>query len=123
LIDWPSYNRSLVQRGEILFSYDFLDIWDSEIELMNKNKKGKPFVFPNSFILVIGYIRYSFHLPYRQTEGIINATGKSLPADPPSYGHICKRINKLNIDINDHDRKDDDDDDKYIIIAVDSTGI
>jgi hypothetical protein len=123
LIDWPSYNRSLVQRGEILFSYDFLDIWDSEIELMNKNKKGKPFVFPNSFILVIGYIRYSFHLPYRQTEGIINAIGKSLPADPPSYGHICKRINKLNIDINDHDRKDDDDDDKYIIIAVDSTGI
>jgi hypothetical protein len=123
LIDWPSYNRSLVQRGEILFSYDFLDIWDSEIELMNKNKKGKPFVFPNSFILVIGYIRYSFHLPYRQTEGIINAIGKSLPADPPSYGHICKRINKLNININDHDRKDDDDDDKYIIIAVDSTGI
>jgi hypothetical protein len=44
-----------------------------------------------------------------------------------SYGHICKRINKLNVDINDHDRKnvddDDDDDDKYIIIAVDSTGI
>jgi transposase len=89
---------------------------------MNKNKKGKPFVFPNSFILVIGYIRYSFHLPYRQTEGIINATGKNLPADPPSYGHICKRINKLNVDINDHDRKDDDDD-EYIIIAADSTGI
>ncbi len=29
----------------------------------------------------------------------------------------------MNIDINDHDRKDDDDDDKYIIIAADSTGI
>ncbi len=41
---------------------------------MNKNKKGKPFVFPNSFILVIGYIRTSFRLPYRQTEGVINAT-------------------------------------------------
>jgi hypothetical protein len=122
LIDWPSYNRSLVRRGEILFSYDFLDIWDSDLELMNKNKKGKPFVFPNSFILVIGYIRYSFHLPYRQIEGIINATGKSLPTNPPSYGHICKRINKLNININDHDRKDDDDD-EYIIIAADSTGI
>ncbi len=125
MIDWSSYNRSLVQRGEILFSYDFLDIWDSDLELMNKNKKGKPLIFPNSFILVMGYIRYSFHLPYRQTEGLINATGKSLPANnPPSYGHICKRINKLNIDINDHDRKnDDDDDDKYIITTADSTGI
>jgi hypothetical protein len=88
---------------------------------MNKNKRGKPFIFPNSFILVIGYIRYSFHLPYRQTEGIIKATGKNLPEKSPSYGHICKRINKLNVDINDHDSKDDDD--EYIIIAADSTGI
>ena len=109
MIDWPSYNRSLVRRGEILFSYDFLDSWGSEIEKMNKNKKGKPFTFPNSFILVIGYIRYSFHLPYRQTEGVIKATGKRLPSNPPSYGHICKRINRLNIDIK-RDRTDDDDD-------------
>lgn len=119
MIDWPSYNRSLVQRGEILFSYDFLDGWGSEIEKMNINKKGKPFVFPDSFILAIGYIRYLFHLPYRQTQGIIKATGKRLPANPPSYGHICKRINKLNIDIK-RDKMDDDDD---LIISIDSTGI
>lgn len=92
---------------------------------MNKNKRGKPFIFPDSFILVVGYIRYSFHLPYRQTEGIIKATGKTLPERSPSYGHICKRINKLNVNINNgHVKKDDDDDDdRYIIIAADSTGI
>ncbi len=123
MVDWPSYNRSLVRRGEILFSYDFLDSWSSEIDKMNKNKKGKPFVFPDPFILAIGYIRCSFHLPYRQTEGIIKATGKSLPTNPPSYGHMCKRINKLNIDINDYDKKKDNDDNDYIIIAADSTGI
>jgi hypothetical protein len=119
VIDWHSYNRSLIRRGEILFSYDFLDIWDYEPERMNKNKKGKPFEFPDSFILAIGYIRYSFHLPYRQTEGIIKATGKRLPDNPPSYGHICKRINKLNINI----KRDNTDDDDHLVIAVDSTGI
>ena len=117
-MDWPSYNRSLVRRGEILFSYDVLDTWDYELQRMNKNKMGKPFTFPNSFILAIGYVRYSFHLPYRQTEGIIKATGKSLPSKP-SYGHICKRINKLNIDIKKRDKRDDD----YIIVSIDSTGI
>jgi len=124
VIDWPSYNRSLVRRGEILlFSYDFLDTWGYELEKMNRNKKGKPFVFPNCFILVIGYIRISFHLPYRQTEGIINATGKRLlPAANPSYGHICKRINNLNIDIS-RGKTDDDDDDDDLILAIDSTGI
>ncbi len=117
-MDWPSYNRSLVRRGEILFSYDVLDTWDYELQRMNKNKMGKPFIFPNSFILAIGYVRYSFHLPYRQTEGIIKATGKSLPSKP-SYGHICKRINKLNFDIKKRDKTDDD----YIIVSIDSTGI
>jgi hypothetical protein len=93
---------------------------------MNENKKGKPFAFPGSFILAIGYIRVYFHLPYRQTEGIIKATGKSLP-NHPSYGHICKRINRMNVDItgsirtNDGDGDGDGDDD--IIIAIDSTGI
>lgn len=91
---------------------------------MNENKKGKKYKFPDSFILAIGYMRISFHLPYRQTDGIIKATGKTLP-NHPSYGHICKRINRLNVNINNSIKRDDDDDndDDYIVIGVDSTGI
>ncbi len=81
------------------FSYDFLDVWDPELERMNENKDDKPFTFPDSFILVISHIRSYFHLPYRQTEGVIKATGKNLLPSHPSYGRICKRINKLNINI------------------------
>lgn len=119
MTDWPSYNRSVVRRGEILFSYGFLDTWDSELARMNENKKGKPFTFPGSFILAVGHIRVYFHLPYRQTGGTIKATGKSLPSHP-SYGHMCKRINRVNVDVTGSVRTDDDDD---IIIAIDSTGI
>ena len=119
MIHWPSYNQSLVRRGEILFAYDFLDIWDDNLDRMNENKKGKKYSFPDSFILIIGYMRIYFHLPYRQTEGIIKATGKNLP-DHPSYSQICRRVNKLDISSK---RSDDDDDDKDIIIAIDSTGI
>lgn len=119
MIHWPSYNQSLVRRGEILFAYDFLDMWDDNLDKMNENKKGKKYKFPDSFIHIIGYIRIYFHLPYRQTEGIIKATGKNLP-DHPSYSQICRRVNKLDITSN---RLDDDDDDDDIIIAIDSTGI
>jgi hypothetical protein len=126
--DWPSYNRSLIRRGEILFSYDFLDIWDDDLARMNDNKKGKKYKFPDSFILIIGYIRVYFHLPYRQTEGIVKATvSKGLPTDKqPSYSQICRRTNKLDITSNrlDDDYDDYDDyDDEGIIIAIDSTGI
>lgn len=58
-------------------------------------------------------------LPYRQTEGIIKATGKRLPRNPPGYGHIYKRINKLNIDIKKREKIVNDD----FIVSIDSTGI
>jgi hypothetical protein len=118
VVHWPSYNQSLVRRGEILFSYDFLDSWDPELERMNKNKEGKPYLYPDFFILAIGYIRTYLHLPYRQTEGIIKATGKSLP-NHPCYEQICKRINKLNI----NDSNKEIVESKDIVIAIDSTGI
>jgi transposase len=117
--DWPSYNRSLVRRGEILFSHGFLDEWDTVLAKMNENKKGRKFVYPESFILAVGYIRICFHLPYRQTEGIIKATGKSLPGHP-SYGHMCKRINSLKADFNSGIKIGDDGD---LVVAIDSTGV
>ena len=130
MIDWPSYNRSLVRRGEVLFSYDYLDTWDSELEVMNQNKMGKAFLFPNSFILAIGYILFAFKLPYRHTQGIIDATGKNSHSKSPlSYGHICKRINKLNVEIRGGmgggiggDKTADDNDDDYIMMSIDSSG-
>ena len=68
VIHWPSYNQPLVRHGEILFSYDFLDVWDNHLARMNENKNGKKYQFPDSFILVIGYMRIYFHVPYRQRE-------------------------------------------------------
>jgi len=87
---------------------------------MNEDKKGRKFVYPDSFIPAVGYVRIYFHLPYRQTEGIIKATGRSLPSHP-SYGHMCKRVNSLKADFNSSIKTDDDDDD--LMIAIDSTGI
>jgi hypothetical protein len=109
VVYWPSYNRSLVSKGEILFAYGFHDIWDDDLARMNENNKGKKYQFPDLFILVIGYIRVYFRLPCRQTEGIIKATGKSLP-DHPSYSQICRGVNKL-----DMSTKWSDDDDGIVI--------
>jgi DDE family transposase len=65
-------------------------------------------------------MRLYVQLPYRQTEGIMKATGKNLP-NHLSYSQICRKVNKLDIPSNRLDDDDDDDDD--IIIAINSTGI
>ncbi|HXS60876.1 MAG TPA: hypothetical protein VN703_08715 [Candidatus Sulfopaludibacter sp.] len=52
--------------------------WDIEIKDMNKDKVGEPFHYPDTFLLLLGYAKTYFHLPYRQTEGIAlgHAKGK-----------------------------------------------
>ena len=59
---------NLVKCGKILLDFDVIDNWDSELAEMNKDKEGRKFVYPDSFIKLLGYMRAYFHLPYRQTE-------------------------------------------------------
>ena len=35
MVDWPSYNESLVRRGQVLLDFDVLDGWDHELSQMN----------------------------------------------------------------------------------------
>jgi len=116
MIDWPSYNQSLVRRGQILLDYDVLDSWDHELSIMNYDKVGKPYVYPNSFILLLGYMRASFHIPYIQTQGMVIAHASTKVSGIPDYTTICRRINKLDIKINEGVLGNGD-----IVIALDST--
>ena len=70
-MNWRNYNQSLVKRGEVLLDFDVIDNWHVELEKMNEGKKGRKFIYPDSFIKLLGYMRVYFYLPYRQTEGIV----------------------------------------------------
>ncbi|HEX2407219.1 MAG TPA: IS5 family transposase [Nitrososphaeraceae archaeon] len=120
-MNWKNYNESLVKRGEVLLSFDVIDNWDTELEKMNEDKEGKKFVYPDSFIKLLGYMRAYFHLPYRQTEGVVRAHATNTVPSIPDYSRICRRINRLNITISDDDKSSLHDD--YFVIAIDSTGI
>ena len=122
-MNWPSYNQSLVRRGEILLGFDVIDNWDSELEEKNKAKVGEPFHYPNTFLLILGYAKAYFHLPYRQTEGITQAHSKGKVSSIPDYTTISRRVNRLDIKIKDVDNKNKQFKDEYIVIAIDSTGI
>jgi len=116
MIDWPSYNESLVRRGQVLLDFDVLDGWDHELSQMNLGKVGEPYDYPDSFIQLLGYMRVYFHLPYRQTEGLVRAHAGTRVPYIPHYSTISRRINRLEIKINEKLGND-------IVIALDSTGI
>src|SRR6476620_9754462 len=122
-MNWSVYNQSLVRRGEILIGFDIIDNWDTELKEMNKDKVGEPFHYPNTFLLLLGYAKAYFHLPYRQTEGITRGHAKWKVPSIPDYTTINRRINRLDIKIKNTDSKNKEFEDEYIVITIDSTGI
>ncbi len=90
---------------------------------MNQGKIGEPFHYPNTFLLLLGYAKAYFHLPFRQTkEGIVQGHARGKVPSFPDFTTICKkRINKLNISIDADKHKVSKD--EYIVIAIYSTGI
>ena len=82
---------------------------------MNLGKVGEPYCYPDLFIQLLGYIRAYFHLPYRQSQGVVIAHANKIP-NTSNYSTISRRINRLEIKINEKLGND-------IVIALDSTGI
>jgi hypothetical protein len=53
---------------------------------MNHGKVGEPYDYPDSFIIqLLGYMRAYFHLPYRQTEGVVISHASTKVPDIPQY--------------------------------------
>lgn len=119
MVNWSSYNKSLVRRGQVILDFDVLDSWYSELERMNDGKRGAQYHYPDSFIQLLGYMRVYFHLPYRQAEGVVMAHASNKVPSIPNYSTISRRVNSQDIRISDEQNEVGND----IVIALDSTGI
>ena len=81
--DWKKYNEKLVRRGEIYLSLDFLGSWNEELSRMNKDKVGRPYLYPQTFMYFLAFIHIAF-LPYRQIEGFLKGLSKLVPKIKPA---------------------------------------
>ncbi|MFY9873605.1 MAG: transposase, partial [Candidatus Nitrosopolaris sp.] len=109
----------VVRRCQVLLDFEVLDRWDHELSQRNLGKVGEPYYYPDSFIEILGFLKTYFHLsyreiPYRQIQGVVKPHANIL--NTPHYSTISRRINKLDIKIN--EKLGDD-----IVIALDRTGI
>ena len=118
--NWQEYNESLVKRGEMYLTFDFLESWEKDIEKLNQDKLGRRYAYPWSFIELLMLIHVIFHLPYRQLEGFLRKLSELIPEiRPTDYTNIWRRGTKLNINLPDTISASDE----PAVIAVDSTGI
>lgn len=95
--NWKIVNEKLVQRGEIDFYLDFLTTWVEELRILNQNKVGRPFIYPNSLIFVAKMLRFQFSIDYRALEGLFRTLGKLLQFQVPDFSTLWTRLESIDL--------------------------
>ncbi|NGX56748.1 MAG: hypothetical protein K1060chlam5_00994 [Candidatus Anoxychlamydiales bacterium] len=98
--NWKQYNKSLINRGSITFWFSEKSIktWKAK---KNKNHFGRPLVYSDLAIETSSMIRFIYHLPLRSTQGFLLSLASilKLKIPIPSYTQICRRAQKLQLNI------------------------
>ncbi|MEM4126684.1 MAG: hypothetical protein QW508_03880 [Conexivisphaerales archaeon] len=65
-MSWHDYNEALVERGSMILDFSFLDSWKEELREMNgSNKVGRRFVYPDSYIEFLSYLKVGLDIQDR----------------------------------------------------------
>jgi Transposase DDE domain len=85
LTNWPAYEASLRQRGDLTvwFSEEAIAAWRAE---PRTNRGGQPWYSPLAILTALT-LRAVFHLALRQTEGLIGSIIRLLGLDLPVPDH------------------------------------
>lgn len=119
IVNWPEYNKSLINRGSLTFwiSEEVLSFWESHPR--SKRKAGRPEKYSDAAIKSACMMRFFFHLSLRATEGFLGSLFQlmrvSLPV--PSYSRICRRMKTLEMDWKKLSRH------RPTHLAIDATGL
>jgi IS5 family transposase len=119
--NWKDYNRSLINRGNltIWFSEDAVNNWYQKPQ---KNKKrGRCFIYSDTYIELALTIRTLFHLTLRATqgflEGLVVLLGLNLKIS--HYSRFSRRAGSLDIQLNTLKNTGE----KPTDLVIDSTGL
>ena len=78
----------------MILDFSFLDSWREELQEMNGgNKEGRRFVYPDSYIEFLSYLKVGLDIPYRTVQGITGSPSEYLkPMEEVHFTHIRRRM-------------------------------
>ena len=99
IFNWGDYNKSLIQRGNLLlyFDQDVEDWWFDQEDVLGV---GSPRKYSDRCIETVLILKSVFKLAYRQTEGFVNSLLNLMNINnikSPSYTQINRRSKDLDV--------------------------
>jgi hypothetical protein len=118
--NWKDYNTSLKKRGEIIFN--MTEEYFESLYYKDPQKKGGIRKYNKEMFHLILAVKVTFRLPLRQAVGavfgILSRMFNIQDPQVPDFGHVCREISKLNLEIKRYTNSEDN-----IALCFDSTGV
>lgn len=117
--DWRTINQRLVNRGKVItVLIEPSLIKENPVQNLNKNRVGRPFMFPAGLISAAFAIKCILRFGYREAEGFIGDISSKLKIKVPNFRAIRWRIDRMKnegvkFNINE----------KHTVIAIDASGL
>jgi hypothetical protein len=90
---WHDYDEALIERGCAILDLGSLTSWKEELNSMNREKLGRPFELPNSYISFLAFMKVGFDIPYRTLEGVVRELSEYVRfVEEMHYTHMRRRI-------------------------------
>ena len=98
--DWSSYNKKLVQRGDLFFMFD-LKTFEKVQNFKGKSQGGRPNKYSDILIELLLIMKIQYHLTYRSLEGFAISMAPLIKnwLHIPNYTTICRRSIELKPEI------------------------
>lgn len=118
LRNWQEYNRALVQRGSLTvwLTADVVAAWRPRVAT---GKRGHPRRYTETAIVTMATLQEIYHLPLRQTEGLLRSLLALLQVGlpVPDYSTLSRRRATLEVALPRTRRQE------ALHVVVDSTGV
>lgn len=116
--NWKNYNKALVNRGSLTLWIDeqTISAWKN---FHRSGKRGAPRLYSDMAILSMITLMEVYHLPLRQTQGLMLSIVAMADLDLPvaDYSTLCRRRKSLEVCLPRQSK------DRSIHIVIDSTGM
>ncbi|HSF50137.1 MAG TPA: hypothetical protein VLA74_05180 [Nitrososphaeraceae archaeon] len=90
--NWSTYNESLIERSHILMDIGFIQSQRKELSKMNKKKVGRPFLYPNSYVEFLAFLKVGFSISYRTVQGIIRGLAEYIKIEEIHFTQLRRRV-------------------------------
>ena len=98
--NWKEYNKNLVKRGAIIFTFD--EKYLEELYFSGKQKRGGAREYSSKMYEFLLNIKVLLRFPWRATTGFASGMLKKITSADiriPDYAHASREVNKLNLKV------------------------